>query len=156
MGNKLTKSDNSSLVPKNLLGEIRSLIEETRSAVATTVNAGLTALYWRIGKRINEEILEGKRAGYGEEIVSTLSQQLSVEYGSGFAAKNLRHMLKFADTFPDKGIVSTLWRQLTWSHFKEIMYLKDPLQYEFYAAMCRRITRADRVVGTGQNIHPRG
>jgi hypothetical protein len=64
MGNKLTKSDNLSLVPKNLLGDIRSLIEETRSAVATTVNAGLTALYWRIGKRIKEEILEGKRAGH--------------------------------------------------------------------------------------------
>jgi len=101
MGNKLTKSNNSSLVAKDLLGEIRNLIEETRSAVATTVNVGLTALYWRIGKRINEEILEGKRAEYGEEIVSTL------------------------------------WRQLSWSHFKEIIYLKDRLQHEFYAAMCR-------------------
>jgi len=137
MGNKLTKSNNSPLVAKDLLGDIRELIEETRSAVATAVNVGLTMLCWRIGKRINEEILEGKRAGYGEEIVSTLSRQLTMEYGSGFAAKNLRHMMKFAETFPDEGIVSTLWRQLSWSHFKAIMYLKDPLQYEFYAAMCR-------------------
>ena len=137
MGNELTKSGNPPLVPKNLLGDIRRLIEETRFAVATTVNVGMTVLYWRIGKRINEEILKGKRAGYGEEIVSTLSRQLTVEYGSGFAAKNLRHMTKFAETFPDEGIVSTLWRQLSWSHFKEIIYLKDHLQREFYAAMCR-------------------
>jgi len=46
-------------------------------------------------------------------------------------------MMKFAETFPDEGIVSTLWRQLSWSHFKEILYLKDSLQREFYAAMCR-------------------
>jgi len=137
MGNELTESNNPPLVPKDLLGDIRKLIEETRSAVATTVNAGLTMLYWRIGKRMREEFLKGKRAGYGEEIVSTLSRQLTVEYGSGFTAKNLRHMMKLAETFPDEGIVSTLWRQLTWSHFKEIIYLKDPLQREFYAAMCR-------------------
>ncbi len=113
MGNKLTESNNPPLVPKDLLGDIRKLIEETRSAVARTVNTGLTMLYWRIGKRINEELLKGKRAEYGEEIVSTLSRQLTVEYGPGFAAKNLHHMMKFAETFPDEGIVSTLWRQLS-------------------------------------------
>ncbi len=41
------------------------------------------------------------------------------------------------ETFPDIEIVSTLWRQLSWSHFKEIMYLKTDLEREFYAQMCR-------------------
>ncbi len=50
------------------------MIEETRFAVAATVNAGLTMLYWRIGVQINEEILGGKRADYGARIVSTLSR----------------------------------------------------------------------------------
>jgi len=121
----------------SLLKDIRQLIEETRSAVAATVNAGLTMLYWQIGKRINEEILNGKRAGYGEEIVSTLSRQLSLEYGSGFSTKNLRHMIRFFESFPDQQIVSTLWRQLGWSHFKAIIYLEKPLQRDFYAEMCR-------------------
>lgn len=49
-----------------LLDDIRSMIDEARAAVATTVNAGLTLLYWRIGRRINEEILQGERAAYGE------------------------------------------------------------------------------------------
>ncbi len=40
-----------------LLGDIRKMIEETRAGVAATVNAGLTMLYWRIGSRINQEIL---------------------------------------------------------------------------------------------------
>jgi len=77
MGSNLTRSSNPSLVPKDLLGDIRELIEDTRSAVARTINTELTMLYWRIGKRINEELLKGKRAEYDEEIVSTLSQQLS-------------------------------------------------------------------------------
>ncbi len=55
----------------------------------------------------------------------------------GFEEKNLRRMLQFADAFPDKAIVTTLWRQSSWSHFRELLPLKRPLQREFYAEMCR-------------------
>jgi predicted nuclease of restriction endonuclease-like (RecB) superfamily len=61
----------------DLLADLRRMIEETRSAVATTVNAGLTMLYWRMGQRINEEILKGERAEYGQQIVVTVIRQLS-------------------------------------------------------------------------------
>jgi predicted nuclease of restriction endonuclease-like (RecB) superfamily len=137
MGNELTKSGNLPLVPKDLLGDIRKLIEETRAAVATTVNVGMTALYWRIGKRINEEVLKGERADYGKEILATLSQELARDYGRGFSYSSLTRMVRFAQAFPDGQIVATLSQQLSWSHFKEILSLKDPLQHEFYAAMCR-------------------
>lgn len=43
-----------------LLGDIRRMIEDARSAVATAVNAGLTMLYWHIGKRIREDVLNEK------------------------------------------------------------------------------------------------
>lgn len=132
-----THPDISSRFPAVLLDDLRRLIEGTRAAVAATVNAGLTLLYWRIGQRINEDVLEGERADYGEQIVSTLSRQLTEEYGSGFSGKNLRHMMKFAKVFPDEQIVSTLSRQLSWSHFKEIVYLDKPLQRDFYAEMSR-------------------
>jgi predicted nuclease of restriction endonuclease-like (RecB) superfamily len=46
-------------------------------------------------------------------------------------------MIKFSEQFPDWGIVSTLSRQLGWSHFKEMLYFKDELQRDFYAEMCR-------------------
>ncbi len=68
----------SQQTPSNdLLGDIRLMIEETRSAVAATINAALTILYWKIGKRIHQEILSGDRADYGKQILATLSQQLS-------------------------------------------------------------------------------
>jgi len=126
-----------SVVAPPLMEDLRQMIEETRQGVAVTVNAALTMLYWRIGKRINEEILKGGRAEYGEQIISTLSRQLEAEYGRGFSEKSLRHMLRFAEAFPDRRIVSALMRQLSWTHFLSIIYLRDSLQRDFYAEMCR-------------------
>lgn len=120
-----------------LVDDLRRMIEETRQGVATTVNAALTMLYWRVGKRINEEILKGERAEYGKEIVVSLARQLEAEYGRGFSEKSLRHMLRFAEAFPDDRIVSALMRQLSWTHFLSIIYLQDSLQRDFYAEMCR-------------------
>jgi len=137
MNDKPVKSSILPATTDKLVGDIRKIIQEARAAVAATVNTGLTMLYWRIGGRVGQEILKGSRAEYGEEIVSTVSRQLEMEYGNGFSAKNIRHMIRFADAFPDVQIVSTLSRQLSWSHFKEMIYLKEPLQKEFYAEMCR-------------------
>ena len=97
----------------DLFSEIRSLIEASRQKVAVAVNAEITMLYWHIGKRISQEILQGKRgAEYGKQIVAALSGQLTEEYGRGWSEKQLRHCLHFVETFPDNKIVSTLWRQL--------------------------------------------
>ncbi len=123
--------------PDGLLADVQSMIEQTRAGVAQTVNAGMTSLYWRIGKRIQSEILQGQRADYGKEIVATLSRQLVSKFETGFSAQNLRHMIRFAERFPEREIVSTLWRQLSWSHFKSLIYLDDPFKTEFYAEMCR-------------------
>ncbi|MEW6618281.1 MAG: PDDEXK nuclease domain-containing protein [bacterium] len=120
-----------------IVGDIRRMIEETRSSVALTVNVNLTMLYWRIGKRINEEILKGDRAEYGKKIVLLLSQRLAEEYGNNFSEKNLRRMMQFAEVFSNEGIVVSLIRQLSWTHFLALIPLKKPLQREFYAEMCR-------------------
>jgi hypothetical protein len=46
----------------------------------------------------------------GQQIVSALSTQLTVEYGRGYTEKSLRHMIRFAEAFPDEVIVSALPR----------------------------------------------
>lgn len=120
-----------------LLADLRLLIEQTRQQVAQTVNAALVLMNWHIGKRINDEILKNKRAEYGKEILPTVSAKLQPEYGKGFSARNLAKMVQFAEAFPDAEIVSTLSRQLGWSHFVEIIQLKDHLKRDFYAEMCR-------------------
>ena len=120
-----------------LLIDVRRLIDEAREAVATTVNAGLTMLYWRIGERINAEVLKHTRAEYGKQIVATLSQQLTQQYGDGFEEKNLRRMLQFNQTFPDERIVVSLIRQLSWTHFIALIPIQESLKRDFYAEMCR-------------------
>lgn len=129
--------DKNKSVSQNLIGDIRQLIESARQSVATTVNAGITLLYWEIGTRIRQDILKKERAEYGKQIVSTLSKHLEAEYGRGFSRRNLFHMIRFAEVFPDREIVHALSTQLTWTHFREIIYLDDNLKRDFYAEMCR-------------------
>jgi hypothetical protein len=126
MSEKPRKPSDLAGVPSQLLGDIRKMIEETRTAVAATVNAGLTMLYWRIGVRFRQEILKGKRAAYGAESVSTVSKQLELDYGTGFSEKNLRRMIQLAEVFPDEKIVVALIRQLSWTHFLALIPLKEP------------------------------
>lgn len=135
----MKKSAGTQLRPLSgsFVADIRKMIDETRGSVAVTVNAGMTMLYWRIGKRIKDETLKGKRAEYGAEIVFVLSKQLISEYGNSFAEKNLRRMIQFAEVFRNEKIVVSLTRQLSWTHFIAIIPLKNSLQREFYAEMCR-------------------
>lgn len=77
----------------------KKLIEETRLKVSQTLASNVTALYWKIGKRIQEEVLQNQRADYGQQIVATLSRQLMNEYGRNFEEKNLRRIIQFSKIF---------------------------------------------------------
>jgi predicted nuclease of restriction endonuclease-like (RecB) superfamily len=125
------------VVRERLFGDIRLLIESAKSHLAQTANTILVTLYWNVGKRIKAEILGNERAQYGKEIVSALGRQLTAEYGAGFSEKSLWHMIRFAEVYPEEKIVSALRRELSWTHFKEIIYIDDPLKRDFYAEMCR-------------------
>lgn len=118
----------------NLFEQIKNLIEQTKNNVAIAVNSSLTMMYWHIGKLINDEILQNKRAEYGKEIVATVSQQLIKQYGKGYSYSALTRMMKFAKNIDEKNI-ATLSQQLSWSHFKELIVLEDTLKIEFYTQM---------------------
>ncbi len=120
-----------------LIFELRDLIEQSRQQLAMTVNTVMSMLYWQVGKRINEEILINQRAEYGERIIKTISSQLTSEYGIGWSEKQLRHCLRFAETMPDFQIVSALWRQLSWTHIKTLIYIENSLKRDFYMEICR-------------------
>ena len=121
---------------QSLIQDLRQIIDQARGHVAATANYALSIMYWHIGERINTEVLENQRADYGMQIVASVSRQLREEYGSkGFDEKNIRRMMQFASLFPDLQIVATLSRQLSWSHFVEVIPLADDLQREFYLTL---------------------
>ncbi len=101
------------------------------------MNAELVMLYWKIGNIIQTDIKQGKRADYGEQLVHQLSLQLSQEFGKGFSKQNLFNMVRFFQAYPEQETVYALSRQLSWTHFRVLIYLKDELQRRFYTEMCR-------------------
>jgi predicted nuclease of restriction endonuclease-like (RecB) superfamily len=124
-------------LPAELLSDLRKIIDQAKETVAVTVNAGITLLYWQVGFRIRTELLRNERAEYGQKIVATVSEQLTRDYGNSFSEKNLRRMLQFNEVFPEKEIVVSLIRQLSWTHFIALIPIKDDLKRNFYAEMCR-------------------
>lgn len=122
---------------EKLFNEIKHIVDENRQQLANAINTVLTSTYWHIGKTIGSDVLNNKRAEYGKQILPKLSEKLTAEYGKGWSVKHLQHCLRFAETFTDYEIVSTLWRQLSWSHFKILMYQESELKMDFYTQMCR-------------------
>jgi len=115
-----------------LFAEISNLIEQSRRVIYNQASAATVFLFWEIGRHINGDILENKRADYGKKIVSALATQLTAKYGSSFALRNLRRMMQFAEQFSDFEIVSKASTQLSWSHFIEILPLKTMDAKLFY------------------------
>jgi hypothetical protein len=74
-------------------------------------------------RRLN--VLQEKRAAYGKGIVATLSQKLTHEFGKGCELSAPSRMIRFSEAFPDFEIVAPLSRQLGWSHFVEIIPMKE-------------------------------
>ncbi len=131
-----------------LLQEIKTLIEESRQCVAIAVNQELTLLYWRVGKCLLEDFVQHRRADYGQQILPALSAKLTREFGRGWSERNLAYMLRFAEIYPDMQILQTLCAKLSWSHFKTVIYLDDPLKRDFYAEMCRMESWSTRTLKT--------
>jgi predicted nuclease of restriction endonuclease-like (RecB) superfamily len=127
----------NNLEKTDLVSDIKSLIEQSKQQIAVAVNATITMLYWNIGKRINENILKDQRAEYGKQIIVSLAKQLNLEYGETFSEKNLRRMMQFSEVFPEKEIVVSLIRHLSWTHFIVLIPIVDPLKRMFYIEMCK-------------------
>lgn len=122
----------------HLFLSIKQIVDSTRQETSQVINAALTILYWNIGDLINKDILKGKRATYGQEVIEKLSEQLTNEYGNrSFQVKNLRRMMQFAERYPDFQIVASLVRQLSWTHFTILIPIQNDLERQFYTQLCR-------------------
>ncbi len=93
MAKKSVKSD------KQLFESICQLIQASRESVVRVVNRELTMLYWNIGKHIKTEILQNKRAGYGDQVIEKLSIQLTQEFGRGWSKQQLWNCLYTVESF---------------------------------------------------------
>jgi predicted nuclease of restriction endonuclease-like (RecB) superfamily len=117
----------------SLIAQIKDIIIAARQKVYTAVNSAMVEAYWLIGKRIVEEEQHGnERATYGEEIIKTLSVELTKEFGSGFGERNLWDFRKFYLTFQETEIMHTLCAQLSWSHIRLIIRVENKKAQKYY------------------------
>ena len=112
MNNKSDITVSSTADDQSLYTDIKRLVVEARSSVVKQVNQTLTVTYWQIGKRINIEILQSKRADYGDATIKRLAESLTSEFGQGFGYRNLMRMTRFYEQFSDQKIVTTLSAKL--------------------------------------------
>jgi len=120
---------------QELLNELVTIIEKTKTQVISHANSSLTVMFWHVGKRILTYNLQNKRADYGKQIVATVSRELVANFGKNYEEKNLRRMIQFAEKYPDVENVVTLSRHLSWSHFITLIPLKDQNARDFYGKL---------------------
>lgn len=134
----------------SLLGSLRQLITESRQQVLRAVDVVQVQTYWHIGQHIVEFEQGGaQRAAYGRGLLVQLGQALSVEFGRGFDATNLRHMRGFYLAFPIRDAVR---RELSWTHYRLLLRVDSPDARQWYvneAATQNWSTRAlERQIGS--------
>jgi len=125
----------SELQSRAYFEEISSIIVTSRNKAEIAVNSALVMLYWAVGKVIKEQILEGNKPEYGKSVIENLSKELVGQFGRSYSTRNLLHMVKFYEVFNDEQILNTLCTKLSWSHFRKLITIKEPLKIEFYSTL---------------------
>ncbi|MEO8147561.1 MAG: PDDEXK nuclease domain-containing protein [Bacteroidia bacterium] len=133
-----TKTNKTKPLANNtdLFKTVVALIEKSRQKVVSVANVEMVLLYWNVGKVIGKNILNNKRAGYGDKIIANLAIKLNRNYGTGWSKRQLWNCVRSADTFTYSQVVSAAQAQLSWTHVKTIMFLDHELQREFYLQLC--------------------
>lgn len=128
--NNIDKTDE--LMP--LIEEITKTVSEAKNDLATKVNKVITETYWTIGKYIVEFEQDGQiKAKYGTNMLTSLSQQLTLRLGKGYSRPNLNNMRKFYICYENCQTVSD---KLSWSHICELIKIDDDLERSFYEKEC--------------------
>ena len=118
--------ENNVVIYENALNDIKTIISSARNTAYSATNQVMIIAYWNVGKRIVEEEQNGQsRAEYGKNLINTLSEELTREYGEGFSSRNLRNFRQFYLCFPDQEIWHTRVPNLTWSHLRCLLRVPD-------------------------------
>jgi predicted nuclease of restriction endonuclease-like (RecB) superfamily len=117
-----------------LIEKIGRSLEKGRANIAHTINIELLKTKWEIGFHVIEFEQNGHdKAEYGSAILDQLSHDLKNKYGKGFSRRNVLDMRRFYIYFP---IWQTVSAKLSWSHYVELIGIKDALERKFYENQC--------------------
>ena len=85
--------------------------------------------YYNVGKILVEAQGGEERAKYGDSLIKEYSERLTKELGKGYSTRSLKNMRKFY-LLSKKG--PTMSAQLAWSHYKELLVIKNNDEINYY------------------------
>ncbi len=136
---------------KNIIHSIQKIIAQAKEKAIRSVNHERVLMYWHIGEVIFEEEQEGReRAGYGDFLIKSISQELQPQFGSGFSVRQLYWCVQFYKVFP---IVSALQTQFSWTHYKLLLPIDNQDKREFYIAETAKNNWSTRQLERQINSH---
>ncbi len=118
--------------------DIIQLIKNSQASALRVVNSELINLYWSIGEYISKKL---EFAEWGDSVVLELANfiQKNEPDIKGFSDKNLWRMKQFYETYRDAPKLSTLLREISWSHNLAIFSrCKTIEEREFYLNLSRK------------------
>ena len=122
------------VVSDRLYQAVRNVIKEAHGVVSRVANWAMVEANWHVGFLIVEDEQKGKRkAEYGKAVLRDLARRLTAEYGSGYDESNLRYMRLFYLAFP---IRDALRHELSWTHYRSLTRVSDPVAREWYMNEC--------------------
>jgi predicted nuclease of restriction endonuclease-like (RecB) superfamily len=154
-----------------ILSSVVELLEQARRAAVRSVNAIMTATYWEVGRCIVEFEQGGEaRAGYGEQLLERLADDLTKRLGRGFSIRNLRSFRAFYLNWPIRQTMSAESEKvqilstpfdltetahrfpLSWSHYVKLLAVRDEKARAFYETEALRggwtVRQLDRQIGS--------
>ena len=110
--------------------KISGVLTEARHTAWRSINTTMLTAYWEVGRVIVEGEQQGKKkAGYGENLIKSLSERLSKEFGKGFSISNLKDMRLFYLRYPKSQAVPSF---LSWTHLRSLLRVEKPEARAFY------------------------
>ena len=95
-----------------LTHEVSQLIETARQQSLNFLYKTNVHLYWHIGDKVNQNILQEKHAQYGTEIIKRLASELQTKYCRGVGQRVIGRYVQFAKYFPNERVASTITEHL--------------------------------------------
>ncbi len=117
-------------INRQIIEDIRELLRASRQELQYRVNSTMVKTYWQIGQMIVEHEQQGEsRAKYGTKQLEAIASSLTLEFGKGFDARNLRNMRQFYLVFPKWNAVRT---KLSWTHYRSLIRIENSEAREWY------------------------
>jgi len=115
---------------------VTAVLRSARRRALNAVSSAMVEAYWNLGRLIVEEEQHGSvRAEYAAYLIRDLAKRLTQECGRGYSVPNLKNFRQFYLAFPTDGsgaIGYTLCSQLTWSHYRALMRVSNPVARSWY------------------------